>query len=88
MLDRDVFAWHAAVGTGVSGSSVRDLILEAVELTRRSTSLLLSASSSLSRSVSPWRAIKQVAELNRKTPEHIVLDQFPACCHGSNGVSR
>ena len=30
--DREVLAWHAAAGTGISGSMVRDLMLEAVEL--------------------------------------------------------
>ena len=29
--DREVLAWHAAAGTGISGSMVRDLMLEAVE---------------------------------------------------------
>src|SRR5262245_27934652 len=30
--DREVLAWHAVAGAGVSGSMVRDLMLEAVEL--------------------------------------------------------
>jgi putative transposase len=30
--DREVLAWHAVAGVGVSGSMVRDLMLEAVEL--------------------------------------------------------
>jgi putative transposase len=30
--DREVLAWHAAAGTGISGSMVRDLMLKAVEL--------------------------------------------------------
>jgi transposase InsO family protein len=30
--DREVLAWHAAAGTSISGSMVRDLMLEAVEL--------------------------------------------------------
>lgn len=30
--DREVLAWHAAAGAGASGSTVRDLMLEAVEL--------------------------------------------------------
>jgi hypothetical protein len=30
--DREVLAWHAAAGIGISGSMVRDLMLEAVEL--------------------------------------------------------
>jgi len=30
--DREVLAWHAMAGAGVSGSMVRDLMLEAVEL--------------------------------------------------------
>jgi transposase InsO family protein len=30
--DREVLAWHAAAGTGISGSMVRDLMLEAVEI--------------------------------------------------------
>jgi hypothetical protein len=30
--DREVLAWHAAADTGISGSMVRDLMLEAVEL--------------------------------------------------------
>jgi putative transposase len=33
--DREVLAWHAAAGTGISGSMVRDLMLEAVELSRQ-----------------------------------------------------
>ena len=33
--DREVLAWHAAAGTGISGSMVRDLMLEAVELLAR-----------------------------------------------------
>ena len=32
--DREALGWHAAPGTGVSGSMVRDLMLEAVELGR------------------------------------------------------
>jgi hypothetical protein len=30
--DREVLAWHAVAGAGISGSMVRDLMLEAVEL--------------------------------------------------------
>src|SRR5262245_45618028 len=30
--DREVLAWHAVAGAGVSGSMVRDLMLQAVEL--------------------------------------------------------
>ena len=30
--DREVLAWHAVAGAGISGSTVRDLMLEAVEL--------------------------------------------------------
>ncbi len=29
--DRDIIAWHAVVGSGISGSMVRDMMLEAVE---------------------------------------------------------
>jgi hypothetical protein len=32
--DPEVLAWHAAAGTGISGSMVRNLMLEAVELRR------------------------------------------------------
>ena len=35
--DREVLAWHAVAGAGVSGSMVRDLMLEAVELRFRAT---------------------------------------------------
>jgi putative transposase len=30
--DREALAWHAATGTGIAGSMVRDLMLDAVEL--------------------------------------------------------
>jgi putative transposase len=39
--DPEVLAWHAAAGTGISGSMVRDLMLEAVELRRPVHSLEL-----------------------------------------------
>src|SRR3954449_1007593 len=29
--DREIIAWHAVVGSGISGSMVRDMMLEAVE---------------------------------------------------------
>ena len=31
-MHREVLAWHAVAGAGISGSMVRDLMLEAVEL--------------------------------------------------------
>ena len=33
--DREIIAWHAVVGSGISGSMVRDMMLEAVESTLR-----------------------------------------------------
>lgn len=30
-LDREIIAWHAVVGSGISGSMIRDMMLEAVE---------------------------------------------------------
>ena len=70
--DREIIAWHAVASSGISGSMVRDMMLEAVETASQPCALPTRSSGSPTtaaptppgrRGTSPWRSISCLASL-------------------------